>query len=214
MQELRVLHLHLKDSRRLVPTWLGGGSHCPPPQWHTSSNKATSPKSATLGAKHIQTTIYALKCSKCTFWSLLKAFTTRSNPVPAQCEHHWLINVPNSRRQQMQLCDTGHNCDMTKEVITILWFGFGFYFYWLKKSVIYQCPVLKLLKILKRLLLHDIIHMTGFYVQLMDISTQTVVKRKPFWATDWCQHASKRIVNTVAITLSSNSHGQASLHQH
>ena len=39
---LRVLHLHLKDARRrLAPMWLGGASHWPPWQWHTSFNKAT-----------------------------------------------------------------------------------------------------------------------------------------------------------------------------
>jgi hypothetical protein len=38
---LRVLHLHLKASRILAPTWLGRVSHCPPRQWHTSSKKAT-----------------------------------------------------------------------------------------------------------------------------------------------------------------------------
>jgi len=44
LKELRVLHLHLKAARRrLTPLWLKGGSHCPPPQWHTSSNKATLP---------------------------------------------------------------------------------------------------------------------------------------------------------------------------
>lgn len=33
--------LVLKANRRLAPTWLGGRSHCPPPQCYTSSNKAT-----------------------------------------------------------------------------------------------------------------------------------------------------------------------------
>jgi hypothetical protein len=37
----RVLPLHLKvTGRRLAPIWFGG-SHCPPVQWHTFSNKAT-----------------------------------------------------------------------------------------------------------------------------------------------------------------------------
>jgi hypothetical protein len=40
-KELRVLHLHPKKARnRLALRWLGGVSHCPFPQWHTSSNKA------------------------------------------------------------------------------------------------------------------------------------------------------------------------------
>lgn len=72
----------------------------------------------------------------------------------------------------------GGHCDMTKEVI-ILCFGFAFIFLLIeKKCVIYQCLALKLL------LLHDIIHMTGPYVRLIDISTRTVVRekhaRKPF----------------------------------
>jgi hypothetical protein len=58
-EELRVLHLHLKAARRrLAPMWLEGqGSHCPAPQWYTSSNTATPPNSATppLG-KHSQST--------------------------------------------------------------------------------------------------------------------------------------------------------------
>jgi hypothetical protein len=39
LEELRVLHLILKTNRRLAPTWLGGGSHWPSPQWHTSSTR-------------------------------------------------------------------------------------------------------------------------------------------------------------------------------
>ena len=78
-EELRVLHLHLKSAkRRLAPRWLGGGSHCPPSQWHNSSNKATptltSPHLLIVPfipwAKHIQTTtfiitIYFLSYSFC-----------------------------------------------------------------------------------------------------------------------------------------------------
>ena len=41
-----------KDSSR----HLGGGSQSPPSQWHTSSNKAIYPNSATPWAKYIQTT--------------------------------------------------------------------------------------------------------------------------------------------------------------
>jgi hypothetical protein len=40
LEELRLLHLVLKASRRrLTPTWLGVGSQSPPPQWNTFSNK-------------------------------------------------------------------------------------------------------------------------------------------------------------------------------
>ena len=56
-EELRVLLLFLKAARRrLAPKWLGGGSHCPPPKCHTSSNKATPPNSTIHWAKHIQIT--------------------------------------------------------------------------------------------------------------------------------------------------------------
>lgn len=55
-EELRVLHLHLKATRRkLDPTQLEGKSHCPfptvtqfLPQGHTYSNKITSTNSAIL----------------------------------------------------------------------------------------------------------------------------------------------------------------------
>ena len=43
--------------------WLGGGAHCLPPQWHTSSNNVTPPNSATSWAKHILTTSYLLNSS-------------------------------------------------------------------------------------------------------------------------------------------------------
>jgi hypothetical protein len=36
--------------------WLGVGSHSPLLQWHTYSNKDTSPNSVTPWAKHIKTT--------------------------------------------------------------------------------------------------------------------------------------------------------------
>jgi len=53
-----VLHLVLKSNRRrLLPSkQLGRRSQSPSPQWHTSSNKATPPNSATPWAKHIQST--------------------------------------------------------------------------------------------------------------------------------------------------------------
>ena len=64
-KELRIVHLHLKaiSRRRLAPIWLWGGSSCPPPQWYTSSNKATSPNSATPWTKHIQITTTLIKCA-------------------------------------------------------------------------------------------------------------------------------------------------------
>jgi hypothetical protein len=41
-EELKILHFHLKATRRrLAPMWLGGGSHCPSTLWHTSSNEVT-----------------------------------------------------------------------------------------------------------------------------------------------------------------------------
>jgi hypothetical protein len=61
-EDLRDLHLYLKVAkRRLSPMWLGGGFHCPPPQWHTIwrphlLQKATPSNTATPWAKHIQTT--------------------------------------------------------------------------------------------------------------------------------------------------------------
>ena len=59
-EELRVLHLHLNVTRkRMAPMWLGG-PHCPSPQWHTSSNKATPPNSATLWVKHIPITTWTI----------------------------------------------------------------------------------------------------------------------------------------------------------
>jgi hypothetical protein len=63
LEELRILYPHPKEARsRLSPKWLGG-SQSPPPQWCTSSNKATPipnkatpPNSVIHCAKHIQTT--------------------------------------------------------------------------------------------------------------------------------------------------------------
>ena len=56
LEETRVLHLHRKEARnKLSPTWLGGRSQNPPPQWHTFSNKATPPNSAIPLGPSIQT---------------------------------------------------------------------------------------------------------------------------------------------------------------
>jgi hypothetical protein len=56
-EKLSVLHLHLEvPRRRLASRQLGQGSLSPHPQWHTSSNKTTTPNSAIPWAKHIQTT--------------------------------------------------------------------------------------------------------------------------------------------------------------
>ena len=60
-EELRVLHIHLKaNRRRLASRQLRGGSHCPPTQQHTPSNKATLTNSATPWTKHIQSTTEGL----------------------------------------------------------------------------------------------------------------------------------------------------------
>jgi hypothetical protein len=48
-KELGIPHLVPKANRRkLSSKQVGEGSQRPPPQWHTSSNKATPPNSATL----------------------------------------------------------------------------------------------------------------------------------------------------------------------
>ena len=61
LEELRVLHLVPKaNRRRLALMWLGGGSHCLPPQWHiTPKRPATLPNCATLWSKHFQTTTHS-----------------------------------------------------------------------------------------------------------------------------------------------------------
>jgi hypothetical protein len=48
-------------ARRLTSRQLGWRSYSPCPQWHTYSNKATPPNSATPWAKHIQSTTSWLK---------------------------------------------------------------------------------------------------------------------------------------------------------
>jgi hypothetical protein len=55
LEELRVLYLVPKASRRRLAPLHWTELQSPPPQWHTYS-KATPPNSATLWAKHIQTT--------------------------------------------------------------------------------------------------------------------------------------------------------------
>jgi hypothetical protein len=56
LEELRVLHLHLKAARRrLASRQLEWGSYSLYPQWHTYSNRAMPSNSATPLAKHIQT---------------------------------------------------------------------------------------------------------------------------------------------------------------
>ena len=54
LEELRILCLDLKPVRRLSSRYLGGGSQSPPPQWHTSSNKATPPNSVTFCGPSIE----------------------------------------------------------------------------------------------------------------------------------------------------------------
>jgi hypothetical protein len=61
LEELRVEHLVLKaNRRRLTLRQLGRGSQIPPPQRHTSCDKAIPPNSAIPWAKHIQTTIVSM----------------------------------------------------------------------------------------------------------------------------------------------------------
>ena len=75
---LWVLHPILKvNRRRSASRQLGEGSQSPPPKWHTSSNKATPPNSATPWAKHIQTTTTMIQFSAST-WQI----------TPVWIQHH------------------------------------------------------------------------------------------------------------------------------
>jgi hypothetical protein len=82
LEELRVLHLVLKENRSLAFRQLEGRSQSAPSkmthflqQGHTHSNKATPPNSATHWANHIQTTPVILDSVTSTLTIAYEQFT-------------------------------------------------------------------------------------------------------------------------------------------